>query len=82
MFITSNLFIPIESKSGCSTVVYCVFSLILLFSVVCFVIRAVLKFYFRLLQTAHIESDNWLKVMYAFIETCGFDRTCFNSPQG
>jgi hypothetical protein len=47
----------------------CVFNLILLFSVMCFVIRALLTFYFRLLQAAHIESDNWWKVVDAFIET-------------
>jgi hypothetical protein len=82
MVMTSKLFITIKNKSGCSAVLYNVCNLILLFSVVCFVIRAVLKFYFRLLQTAHIESDNWWKVMYAFIETCSFDRTCFYSPQG
>jgi len=63
MFMTSNLFIPIKNKSGCSAVVYSVCNLILLFTVVCFVIRAMLKFYFGLLQTAHIESDIWWKVM-------------------
>jgi hypothetical protein len=82
MFMTSNLFIPIKNKSGCSAVVYSACNLILLFSVVSFVIRAVLTFYFRLLHTAHIESDDWWKVMYAFIETCGFDSTCLYSPQG
>ena len=61
---------------------YTVCNSILLFSVVCFVIRTIFKFYFGLLQTAHIESDNWWKVMYAFIETCSFDGTCFYSLQG
>jgi len=82
MVMTSNLFIKIKNKSSCSAVVYSVCNLVLLFSVACFVIRAVRKFYFRLLQTVHIESDNWWKVMYTFIETCGFDRSCFYSPHG
>jgi hypothetical protein len=48
MFMTSNQCIPVKNKLGCSAVVYCVFYLLLLFSAVCCVIRAVHKFYFRL----------------------------------
>jgi hypothetical protein len=45
--MTSNQCIPVKNKLGFSAVVYCVFNLILLFSIVCCVIRAVHKFYFR-----------------------------------
>lgn len=48
MFMTSNQCITVKNKSGYSAVVYCVFNLILLFSIVCFVIRTVRKFYFGL----------------------------------